>query len=88
MIFVLFGLLGITALVFLFSPLAFKYGTESRELVLGPYRRQLSELENEKERGVIDEADANSIRLEIERASSTATVPITSSSSRPAWRLR
>lgn len=67
MIFVLFGLLAVTALGFLFSPLAFKSGTESRELVLNPYRRQLSELEKEKQRGVIDEADANSIRLEIER---------------------
>ena len=67
MIFVLFGLLAVIALVFLFSPLAFKSGTESRELVLNPYRRQLSELEKEKERGVIDEAEANSIRIEIER---------------------
>ncbi len=67
MIFVLFGLLAVTALVFVFSPLAFKSGTESRELVLNPYRRQLSELEKEKERGVIDETEANSIRIEIER---------------------
>ena len=67
MIFVLFGLLAVTALLFLFSPLALKSGTESRELILNPYRRQLSELEKEKERGVIDEAEANSIRLEIER---------------------
>ena len=67
MIFGLFGLLAVTALVFLFSPLAFKFGTESRELVLNPYRRQLSELEKEKERGVLDEAEANSIKLEIER---------------------
>ena len=67
MIFVLFGLLAAAALVFLFSPLAFKSETESREQVLNPYRRQLSELEKEKERGVIDEAEAASIRLEIKR---------------------
>ncbi len=67
MIFTLFGLLAATALGFLFSPLAFKSGTESIELVLNPYRRQLGELEKEIERGVVAEAEANSIRLEIER---------------------
>jgi cytochrome c-type biogenesis protein CcmH len=65
--FALFGLLAVAALVFLFSPLAFKSRTESRELFLNPYRRQLSELEKEKDRGVIDKAEADVIRLEIER---------------------
>ncbi len=67
MTFVIFAGLVIVALAFLLSPVVFKSESDSRKLILRPYRNQLHELEKELERGTIEQTEAAGIRVEIER---------------------